>query len=90
MNSFSSSSSPVLIPPPPTGAWKTQNVVTPRLAIASRKLSLMPCTIAAITITTSTPIVTPRIVSPLRTLLALSESIATRTPSRSVANSPMP
>ena len=58
--------------------------------MTSSKLEFTPSTTAAMTITTTTPMDTPRIVSPLRTLFANSESVATRMPSRRVASSPIP
>ena len=47
------------------------------------KLPLTPWITAAMTITTSTPIVTPRMVRPLRTLFARSADSAMRIPSSS-------
>src|SRR3989442_1043330 len=76
---FSSVSSQMLTPP-----WKwrpTQKVFGPDCSSMSLTPLLKPLISAPITITTITPIATPRIVSAARTLLARSESSAMPTPS---------
>src|SRR5712692_4917847 len=78
---FSSVSSQMLTPP-----WKcrpTQKVFGPDCSSMSLTPLLKPLMSAPITITTITPIATPRIVSAARTLLARSESSAMPTPSSS-------
>ncbi|MND01447.1 hypothetical protein D3C83_204410 [compost metagenome] len=59
----------------------TKNVVGPVDSKSLATLLLIPCTIAEITTTTSTPTATPRIVRPARTLLPTIDSMAMRTPS---------
>src|SRR5205807_8031187 len=67
-----------------TPPWKkrpTQNVLGPDCSNMSATPLLKPLTIAPITITTITPIATPRIVSAARALCARSDSSAMPTPS---------
>src|SRR5438552_680200 len=74
-----------------TPAWKKRHTRKVRGAIDSKTpatLLLIPLTMAAINITTVTPIATPRIVSAARTLLLRSESRAMPTPSNRPVNPP--
>src|SRR5437899_6348700 len=67
-----------------TPAWKKRHTRNVRGAIDSKMfdtLLLIPLIIAAITITTITPMATPRMVSAARPLLLRSESSAMPTPS---------
>jgi len=67
-----------------TPAWKKRQTRNVRGAIDSKMpdtLLLIPLIIAAITITTITPMATPRMVSAARPLLPRSESSAMPTPS---------
>ena len=60
---------------------KTKNVRGPRVSTWAVTPRLMPVIIAAIAMTTITPIATPRMVSAARPLLARTESRAMPTPS---------
>src|SRR2546427_9317502 len=66
---------------PPEKKRPTQNVFGPDCSSMSATPLLKPLTIAPITITTITPIATPRIVSAARALWARSDSSAMPTPS---------
>ena len=68
---------------PPEKKRPTQNVFGPDCSSMSATPLLKPLTIAPITITTITPIATPRIVSAARALWARSDSNAMPTPSSS-------
>src|SRR3989475_7852507 len=68
---------------PPEKKRPTQNVFGPDCSSMSATPLLKPLTIAPITITTITPIATPRIVSAARALWARSDSSAMPTPSSS-------
>src|SRR5437762_5256192 len=77
------SSEPSEITTPPEKKRPTQNVFGPDCSSMSATPLLKPLTIAPITITTMTPIATPRIVSAARALWARSDSSAMPTPSSS-------
>src|SRR5438309_3494955 len=68
---------------PPEKKRPTQNVFGPDCSSMSATPLLKPLTIAPITITTITPIATPRIVSAARALWARSDCSAMPTPSSS-------
>src|SRR5436190_941645 len=68
---------------PPEKKRPTQNVFGPDCSSMSATPLLKPLTIAPITMTTITPIATPRIVSAARALWARSDSSAMPTPSSS-------
>src|SRR2546430_4472196 len=68
---------------PPEKKRPTQNVFGPDCSSMSATPLLKPLTIAPITMTTITPIATPRIVSAARALWARSDSSAMPTPSGS-------
>src|SRR5204863_8558572 len=77
------SSDPSEMLTPPEKKRPTQNVFGPDCSSMSATPLLKPLTIAPITITTITPIATPRIVSAARALWARSDSSAMPTPSSS-------